>query len=40
MNFVKKWKIENHCDSTDGKDRIKNYKIHLLNYFKGKTYEH
>ncbi len=33
-------KLKIKYDSTNGKDRIKNYKKHLLNYFKGKTHEH
>jgi len=32
-------KLKIKYDSTDDKDRIKNYGKHLLNYFKGKTHE-
>ena len=31
-------KLKIKYDSTDDKDRIKNYEKHLLNYFKGKTH--
>jgi len=33
-------KLKIKYDSTDNKDRIKNYEKHLLNYFKGKTHEY
>jgi len=33
-------KLKIKCDSTDDKDRIKNYEKHLLKFFKGKTHEY
>ncbi len=33
-------KLKIKYDSTDDKERIKNYEKHLLNYFKGETHEY